>query len=271
MTQITPQMIKALREKSGAGMMACKTALDEAAGDAGKALEIIRKMGLAKGEKKAHRSTREGQVAAGVRYNAAVLLEVLCETDFAAKNARFSAFVTSLTEEAVTGDYTEGEVTDALKKAVEGEMGELVASVGENIQVRRVVRWAPQGKVHSYIHDGGGIKLGVLVDVEGECDDEYGHFMAMQIAAANPQYIRPEDVPAEVLAKEREIAAAQPGLAGKPAEILDKIIEGKVRKWITEVCLTKQTWVHDDKTPVEKVNPKAKVLRFLRWQVGEEL
>ncbi len=271
MANITAQMVKDLRERTGAGLVDCKKALTEADADVEKAVEVIRKMGLAKLDKKSHRATNEGHIQTIIRDDVAVMAEILCETDFVAKNAKFTDYVKALIERAADGDYPEGDISAAVKEAESDALGELIASCGENIQVRRIVRWTPKAKVHSYIHDGGGSKIGVMVEIDGEHDDEYGKYMAMHITAANPDYIAPEDVPEEVVNKEKEIAAAQPDMANKPENIIEKILIGRINKWYTQVCLTKQTWVHDDKTPVEKVNPNAKVLRFLRWQVGEEL
>jgi elongation factor Ts len=228
-------------------------------------------MGLAKGERKSGRKAKQGEVTTLIRDQVAVLAEILCETDFVAQNTKFREYVKAIAERAAAAGLPEGNVADAVKDAEKNLLAELLASVGENIQVRRILRWHPTGKVYSYIHDGGNAKIGVMVEITGEHDADFGKLMAMQIAAASPEYLSPEDVPAAVMAKEREIAAAQPGLAGKPANVVDKIIQGRLDKWMQMTCLTKQIWVHDDKTPVGKVNPKAKVKRFLRWQVGEEL
>ncbi len=263
------QMIKDLREQTGAGMMDCKKALNEADGSMDKAVEIIRKMGLAKAAKKSHRTTKEGAIRAEIKDNVAVLAEILCETDFVASNAKFTDYVEKVVNEALTGDYPEGDISAMIRDSQKDALGELTASCGENIQITRIARWEPKAKVHSYIHDGGGTKLGVMVEIEGDHADEFGKQMAMHICAANPSYITPDDVPADVIEKEKEIAAAQPELASKPENIIGKILEGKIRKFYEDVCLTNQTWVHDDKTQVAKVNPDAKVLRFLRWQVGE--
>lgn len=258
MPQVTGQLVKELRERTGAGMMDCKRALDEAEGDMDKGIEIIRKMGLAKQDKKAHRTTKEGLVATEVKDGVAVMAEVLCETDFVAKNQKFVDYFNGIIADAATGDYPEGDITEAVKANHGGDaLGELSASVGENITIARVVRWSPNGLVSSYIHDGGGTKLGVMVEIEGDVDEDFGKNMAMHICASAPLYVSPDDVPADVIEKEKEIAAAQPDLASKPAEIIEKILVGKIRKYCEDVCLTEQTWIHDDKTKVGKVNPNA--------------
>ena len=135
------------------------------------------------------------------------------------------------------------------------------------MQVRRVARWKIAGTCSSYLHMGG--KIGVLAEVEGPADDELLHDLCLHIAAFSPRFIGPADVPADLLAKEREIAEAQ--VVGKPANIVDKIVSGKINKWYTEVCLTQQPWVKDDKQCFAKIAPKVTVKRFLRWQVGEEI
>ena len=269
MAQITGVMVKELRERTGAGMMDCKRALDEAEGDVEKGIEIIRKMGLAKAAKKSSRSTKEGVVRAVITDTVAVLAEVLCETDFVSSNANFVSYVDGVVNEAVEGNYSEGDICEAIKETQKDSLGELTASVGENIQIARVIRWQPAGKVFSYVHDGGGTKIGVMVEIDGDVGETYGKEVAMHICASNPTYICPDDVPAEVVAKEKEIAAAQPDLANKPAEILEKILIGKINKFYQDSCLTDQMWIHDDKTKVKDVDKSAKVTRFLRWQVGE--
>jgi elongation factor Ts len=143
----------------------------------------------------------------------------------------------------------------------------MIAKIGENMQLRRAVRWVSEGKCASYLHMGG--RIGVMVDVEGDVDDEALSSLCMHIAAFKPDYISPEDIPAEVIEKEKEIAAGQ--VAGKPADIIDKIVMGKINKWYNEVCLMKQPWIRDDKQSVEKANPGMKVKQFIRWEIGEEL
>jgi elongation factor Ts len=259
-------MVKELRDKTGAGMMDCKRALEAAEGDMEKAIENLRKAGIAKAERKSGRATREGGVVSYINGNTAVLAEVLCETDFVARNAKFQDYVQALIER-VAGDYdVDGDLADRVREDETGNVGELVASVGENIQICRVIRWVTEdGRFSCYLHLGG--KIGVLVETQGSDDEELLNDVCMHIAAFNPSYIVPEDVPEDVLAKEREIAAAQ--MAGKPAEMMDKIVQGKISKWYTEVCLTRQPWLRDDKSSLAKLAPKLKVKRFVRWQIGE--
>ena len=143
----------------------------------------------------------------------------------------------------------------------------MIATIGENMQIRRAEKWQSKGKIASYLHQGG--RIVVMVDVEGEVSDDILSELCMHIAAFSPAYITPEGIPAEDIAKEKEIAAAQ--MAGKPAEMIDKIVGGKINKWYSEVCLVKQPWIKDDKTCFEKLAPKATIKRFVRWSIADEV
>ena len=270
MTAITAELVKNLRDKTGAGMMDCKKALVETTGDIEKAIEYLRKSGITKASKKAGRATNEGKIVSLVSNAVAVLVEVLCETDFVAKNDTFAEFCDQLARK-IADDYGEtGDLSRCVnEKEVDG-VTDLVAKVGENIQVRRALRWHPEGECASYIHAGG--KIGVLVDIAGESDKNIPRDLCMHIAAFNPRYLAPDSVPPSVIEKEKEIAAAQPEIQGKPDAIVEKILHGKIQKWYTENCLTKQPWMRDDKISVEKaMTPGAKILNYVRWQVGEEI
>lgn len=267
MVQITASMVKDLRARTGAGMMDCKKALTESDGDIEAAIDGLRKAGLAKAAKKSGRSSTEGLMAAVVRDQVAVLVELLSETDFVAKTKPFQDHSRELAAR-VADEYSDyGDLSEAVAAAEKDRLGELVLVVGENIQVGRVVRLEPQGKVGSYVHHDG--KIGVLIDVEGEPTDEYLRQLGMQVAAQSPLYLAPDDIPAADVQREKDIAAAQPDLASKPPEILEKILEGKLRKWYEDVCLVKQAWLFDDKLSVEKVAPKVRILSFVRWRIGE--
>ena len=267
MAAITAQMVKVLRDKTGAGMMDCKRALTEADGDTQKAIDLLRKSGIAKAAKKADRVTNEGCVVSLIEGGTAVLAEILCETDFVSRNATFREFVEGVVARALANSDTDGDITDAVREAEKGAVGELVGSIGENIQIRRVTRWTTDGQLGSYIHMGG--KIGVLTDIGGPADSELINDVCMHVAAFSPRYVDESEVPGDLLAKEKEIAAAQ--VAGKPAAILDKIVMGKISKWHSEVCLSRQPWLRDDKKCLAKVAPQVTVKRFLRWQMGEEL
>lgn len=263
---ISADIVKQLRDKTGAGMMDCKRALTEAGGDMEKAIEVLRKNGAAKAEKKTGRATNQGKIVAVVEGNKGAIVEVLCETDFAANTDKFKELVDEVAAKALTV-AGEGDVTEAVNEACKEILVAKIATIGENMQIRRVVKWETNGAVDSYLHMGG--RVGVMVDVEGENDPEFLHSLCLHIAAFNPSFICSDCIPAEKIEAEKEIAKAQ--LAGKPANIMDKIVDGKIAKWFSEVCLVNQPWISDDKTCVAKLKPNAKIKRFVRWEVGEEL
>ena len=286
--EITAAMVKELREKTAAGMMDCKKALVECGGDMDKAVDYLRTKGLAAAAKKAHRSTNEGVVAAwtDAGQTLGVLVEINCETDFVARNEKFRELAANLAyhvgqaapayvrcEDAPAGAH------DA-KLAVKDYVAASIAVIGENIVVRRFARHqAPAGGFFaSYIHSNH--KLGVLVEIAGAAGDaarEAGRNVAMQVAAANPRWVRREDVPADVLEHERVIFREQMKESGKPAQVIEKIVEGKLDKFFKENCLVEQVYIRDDKLTVkaylESLAPAAGALdvrRFSRLQVGEE-
>jgi elongation factor Ts len=263
---ISASLVKELRDKTGAGMMDCKKALVKADGDLDAALDELRKSGIAKAEKKSGRTTKEGKIITSIIDGKGAMAEVLCETDFAATNEKFVNFVTNVATRALEVD-AEGDISKTVQAAENDGLVNMIAIIGENMQIRRIEKWNTNGKIASYLHQGG--RIGVMVDVEGECDDEFLNDLCMHIAAFNPQYVSQHDIDETAIAKEKEIAAAQ--MQGKPAEIIGKIVAGKINKWFSEVCLIKQPWIKDDKSCMEKVNPKAIVKRFVRWSIGEEL
>jgi elongation factor Ts len=269
--EITASMVKELRERSGAGMMECKKALNESAGDMNAAVEWLRKQGLAKADKKAGRIAAEGRIVAAVNGTRAVMVEVNSETDFVAKDENFLKFAEMAARQALASGA--GSV-DALKAApaedggtVEESRQALVAKVGENVQLRRLVALESKGQLGSYVHGG---RIGVLVELAGG-NAELAKGLAMHIAAMNPPYLSPDHVPADVVAKEKEIALAQVKDSGKPPEILEKMIAGKLRKTLAEMSLTGQPYVMDQNSSVEDVLRKAgaKVIAFQRLAVGE--
>jgi len=267
MATVTAQEVKDLRDKTGAGMMDCKKALIEADGDMEKAIDELRKSGIAKVAKKAGRTAKEGRVVINISGNTAAAVEVLVETDFVAKSERYLNYVEDLANRVISNYNGDGDLSDSVRSAETDSIGELCAVIGENIQVRRVIRWNSDASLYSYLHMGG--RIGVLADVAGDCSDELLKDICMHIAAFNPRFISDSEISADVVAKEREIAAAQVG--EKPANMIEKIVDGKISKWYSEVCLEKQPWIRDDKSCLAKVAPKVKVRRFLRWEVGEEL
>ncbi|MBN2450762.1 MAG: elongation factor Ts [Lentisphaeria bacterium] len=267
MANISASMVKDLREKTGVGMMDCKRALEAAGGDMEAAIEHLRKAGIAKAEKRAGKTAREGRILSAVAGDTGVLAELLCETDFVAKTDEFQALAASIAKKALDEFAEDGDISASVAASVAERMTEVIGRIGENMQVRRVLRWVGEGRLGIYRHMGG--RIAVMADVVGEPEASLLNDICMHIAAFSPQFTCPDQVPAGVIAKEREIAAAQ--VAGKPANIVDKIVEGKINKWYTETCLSHQPWVRDDKTCLAKLVPAVRVRRFVRWQVGEEL
>ena len=271
--QITAAMVKELRERSGAGMMECKKALTQNDGNIDAAAEWLRKQGLAKADKKAGRVAAEGTIVLAKDDNSGVLVEVNSETDFVAKDENFLKFADETAQTALKSGVTDAEALKAAKTSygptVEEGRQWLVAKVGENVQVRRVVRIDDAPNLGAYVHGG---RIGVLVSLEGG-DAELSRSIAMHIAAMNPQYIAPENVAADFVAKEKEIALAQMSDKDKqkPPEIQEKMIAGKIRKTLNEISLTGQPFVLDTNVTVGEAlaGAKAKVLSFHRIAVGE--
>jgi len=273
MSNISAQLVKELRERSGAGMMECKKALVENNGDIDTAMEWLRKSGLAKADKKASRIAAEGRIVAAQKAGKAVLVEINCETDFVAKDASFLKFSDIVADVALNSDVAD---VDALKAAaypgasnVEEAAKTLIATIGEKIDVRRMAVVKTDGVIGSYIHGG---RIGVLVALKGGSED-LAKGIAMHVAAMNPAHIRAEDVPAEFLAKEKEIALSlmSDKEKAKPAEILEKIISGKVHKIVSEVTLLGQPYVLDTNVTVADALKKegADVISVARLAVGE--
>jgi elongation factor Ts len=269
---IKPALVKELRERTGAGMMECKKALVETQGDIDLAAEWLRKAGAAKADKKSSRVAAEGRVAirSDEKSGRHVVLEVNSETDFVAKDDNFRAFVDKLADvvlnqrpaslEALLSSTVDGKTVEELRL-------ELVTKVGENISVRRFDVVESRLTVGTYVH---GTRIGVLVEVEGG-DLGLARDLAMQIASLAPRYVAGDDVPKDVVDKEREIIVAQTAEEKKPPEILAKMVEGRVRKFVDEITLTGQVFVKDDKKRVRDVLAanKAKVKGFRRYEVGE--
>jgi len=273
--QITASMVKELRERTGAGMMECKKALAASGGDMDAAVEAMRKAGTAKADKRAARVAAEGviRISAASEGTEAAMVEVNCETDFVAKGDDFGAFAQALAETVVRHKPAD---VDALMVLPMGEDGikvedqrlRVVAKLGENIQVRRFEHMrAEGGQVGVYLH---GSRIGVLVDVMGG-DEALAKDVAMHVAASRPICVDEHQVPAEVLDKERAIFAAQAEASGKPAAIIDKMVEGRLKKFLGEVTLVGQPFVKDPDQTVGALlaASRAKVRRFVRFEVGE--
>jgi len=273
MAAITAGMVKELREKTDAPMMECKKALTEADGDMGKAEEILRvKLGN-KASKASSRVTAEGIVATYISTDGklAAMVELNCETDFVAKNDDFLALGASLAEMVAKQNPADVAALSALEiggKTVETVRSELVGKIGENMSIRRFQRIDAKGTVSSYIH--GGAKIGVLIDVVGGAED-LGRDLAMHIAASKPKALSADQVPAELIETERRIAAEKAAESGKPAEIVEKMVQGTVNKFLKEVTLLGQPFVKDDKQTVEALlkAQSASVGSFVLYIVGE--
>jgi len=266
---ITADKVKQLRERTGAGMMECKKALVETRGDLDAAAELMRKSGLAKADKKAARVAAEGTVAVQRAGNSAVLVEVNCETDFVARSDEFQAYARELAKAALA--HSPRDVEALLKLAhgagsLEDERRALIAKIGENIAVRRFVRVTAPEALGSYIH---GSRIGSLVALQGGTE-ALAKDLAMHVAAVNPAYVDAGEVPVAVLDKEREILTDQTKGEKKPPDIVAKMVEGRLRKFLAEITLLGQPFVKDPETTVEKLLKKAgaKVVQFVRYEVG---
>ncbi len=283
--EITPKLVAELRAETGAGMMDCKRALVEASGDFEEAKKILRKRGLAAAARKADRAASEGLVVARVTPKAGVLLEVNCETDFVARTSDFRAFAEGLADQIAAHDAF-GETRsggpadlamlpahDRTTETVADGVSHLVAKLGENIAIRRFARLVPRPgeRFASYVHGNG--RIGVLVGIRGG-DLDLGKDLAMHVAASDPRFAVRSEVTEAMLEAEREIARAQAVQAGKPANVVERIAEGKVEKFYQETVLTEQAFVKDpDKTVgqvvVERGGREVLDLRFLRFKLGE--
>jgi len=275
MAEITASMVKALREKTDAPMMECKKALAEAGGNMIKAEEILRiKLGN-KASRAASRIAAEGVVAAHVAGDgrSGALVEVNCETDFVARNGEFLAFVAAIAESVASRNPATVEALAQLPfkgSTVEEARKALVGKIGENLAIRRFVRMTAQGRLAVYIH--GGAKIGVMVDVAGG-DEALARDIAMHIAASKPVALSAAAVPAELVRKERDIAAAKAAESGKPANIVEKMVDGAVQKFLKEVTLLGQPFVKNDKLSIEQLlkSKGAAVSGFALYVVGEGL
>ena len=271
--EITASLVKDLRERTGAGMMECKKALTENNGDIDAAAEWLRKQGLAKADKKASRVAAEGCIVLAQDGGKAVLVEINSETDFVAKDENFVKFADEVAKTALRSGATNVEALKAEKTSygptVEEARAWLVAKVGENVQVRRIARVDSANTVGAYVH---GSRIGVLVEIKGG-DADFARGVAMHIAAMNPPYNKAADVPADFVAKEKEIEQAKMSEKDKqkPAEILEKIIGGKIAKIVNEVSLYGQPYVLNTDQTVEQAAKAAgaDVVRFTRLAVGE--
>ncbi|MGI6404463.1 MAG: translation elongation factor Ts [Oscillospiraceae bacterium] len=281
----TAKDVQSLREKTGVGMMDCKKALTEAGGDMEKAIELLREKGLAAAAKKAGRIAAEGVVYSTVTGNVGAVVEVNSETDFVAKNEEFMNFVKAVADTVIAENPADLDALLNCKLAgsdqtVQAALQDKILVIGENLKVRRFERY--EGVCTSYVHGGG--RIGVLVQFDTDLGDKaefeaYGKDIAMQIAAVGPQYVSKEDVPAEVLNKEKEILTAQAMNEGKPQNIAEKMVAGRINKFYKEVCLVDQPFVKDGDQSVgqyteataKALGGSIKIVRFARFEKGEGL
>lgn len=272
---ISASMVKDLREKTGAGMMDCKKVLTETNGDMEKAMELLRERGIAKAAKKSDRIAAEGLVATYVSEDGKVgaVVEVNSETDFVAKNEEFKNFVKEVAEQVAKENPKDVEELLAQKSIKEGKtvkevLTDKIATIGENLSIRRFKRFETDGTVESYIHGDG--KIGVLVEMKN-ANKELEKDICMQIAAAKPEFLSREDVPAERIEKEMEILKAQAMNEGKPAEIAEKMVKGRIGKFYGEICLLEQEFVKDSSLKIEKLlkDKNAEMIAFARFEKGE--
>lgn len=272
---ITTALIKELRERTGAGMLDCKKALEENGGDIEKAIDWLREKGIAKAAKKSGRVAAEGLVFAAVSADRkkGAILEFNSETDFVAKNDEFKTFGEKLVQLSLEHDLTSEDELKAFElegKKVEDNLTELIAKIGENMNIRKLKLVSTDGFIETYIHLGG--KIGVLLNVSGEATPENvekAKGVAMHVAAMDPKYLNSDQVTADDLEREKEIARHQLQQEGKPENIIEKILEGKMRKFYEENCLVNQKYVRDDSVTIEKFIAPSSIISFDRFKVGE--
>ena len=274
MAQITASLVKELRERTGAGMMDCKKALTQTDGDIDAAIDYLRENGIAKAAKKADRIAAEGLSYIEVKGNKAVILEINSETDFVAKNEKFVALVKNVAEAILAAEpatLEEALQVEAQGGTVEAVINEGIATIGEKLSLRRfeVVTKSDADAFGAYSHMGG--RIGVLTLIEGSTDEEAAKDVAMHIAALAPKYLDESEVPADVLEHEKKVLTEQALNEGKPANIVEKMIVGRINKFLEEITVVKQKFVKDDSFTVEKfvASKGGKLAKFVRYEVGE--
>jgi len=272
MSQITAADVKKLREMSGAGMIDCKKALNETAGDMDAAVDFLRKKGLSAASKKAGRVAAEGVVVSVTRGNTGVVLEVNAETDFVSKNDQFVGFVNKLADIIIDQNPADVAALSALafdaEFTVEQALSQLIATIGENMSVRRFERAEVDGgTVAAYVHGGG--KIGVLIGLDKPVPEELARGVAMHVAAANPLFISRADVDEASVERERAVLTDRAVASGKPEAIVDKIVTGQLGKFYSDVCLLEQDFVMDTDKKVGKALGDATVVSMARFQLGE--
>lgn len=281
-TKVTPDMVKELRERTGVGMGKCKEALDQAQGDMEKAIDILRKAGMASAVKKEGRETKEGMIATAESNDAIALVELNAETDFVVQNDRFKQFAHDIAIEVAETKPSslEAFVAQQYRKdpslTIDQYRAIVMQSLGENIKLKRLQIFPKSSKISLGIYSHMGGKIVTLVEIDGGAGQEaLARDIAMHVAAESPDYLKPEEVPASVRAREEQIALAQ--VAGKPQQIMDKIVEGKLKAFFDQVCLLGQKFVKDSSISIatlvenegKRLGKPLTIRRFIRWKVGE--
>lgn len=279
---VTPALVKELREKTGVGMAKCKEALDQAGGNMEEAITLLRKAGMVSAAKKEGRSTKEGMVIAYQADDLVAVAEINAETDFVVKNDRFQEFCNNIVREVALNQSSslEAFLQQPYSKdpqiTIDQYRSLLIQTIGENIQIRRIALFPKKNgqSIGIYSHLGG--KILTLVVLEGEGEEPLAKEVAMHVAAAFPQYLSPEEIPQEVIQMEKDIAAEQ--VKGKPANIVEKILQGKLNAFYDQCCLTRQKYIRDDSVSVSDYvarqgsarGKNVRILQFLRWMAGKE-
>ncbi len=265
---ITAAQVKTLRDKTGAGMMDCKKALVESGGDEEKAVMYLREKGLSKAAKKAGRATSEGLIIPFVSADGktAAIAELMCETDFVAKNEAFQAFAKDLSEQVAGLDVTTGSADDL--PADVADVTDLIATLGENMGVGRFAKVTTDGILGVYLHTNS--KLATIVEIKNSDDASLAKDIAMQVAAVNPLCISPDELPQENLESEKALYLKQAMDEGKPENIAEKIVTGRLNKYFKEVCLNEQAFIKDDKQTIKQILGGAEVASFHRLALGEK-
>lgn len=282
MSKVTADMVKELRERTGVGMGKCKEALDQAGGDMEAAIDLLRKAGMASAVKKEGRETKEGLIGVGESDKAITLLELNAETDFVVQNEKFKQFLKDISQDAANtqpadvASFSNQTFSKDTSTTIDQARSLVIQGLGENIQIKRLINVAKGANlsIGTYSHMGG--KIVALVELEGVAGCEsLARDIAMHIAAEAPDYLRPEEVPADVKAREEDIARGQ--VEGKPANVIDKIVEGKLKAFYDQVCLLNQKYVRDSSISIatlvenegKRLGKPITLRRFIRWQVGE--
>jgi len=260
--EITASQVKELREKTGVGLMDCKKALSESNGNLDEAIKYLRNKGLSAASKKADRTTNEGRIFISTTPQSGSILELNCETDFVAKNTDFAALGNSLSSAILTNKIGDNQIENINQT----EISNYILKLGENISIKQFKTLTSNGSISSYIHSNG--KIGVLVAFSDVIDPDLGRDIAMHIAAADPQYISSSDVPDTEIENEKAIILNQSQNSGKPQNVIDKIVEGRLNKFFKEICLVDQAFIKDDKESIKNILPKnTTVSSFIRFSL----